>query len=474
MTAWRVSERMTTALGYVRVSDDDQGKYGKSLPVQRQRIEEYCRQKGWQLLHIYEDVQSGRRDDRQQYQAMLARIRKGDVSAVVVQWLDRFGRNTEEMLPRIWEMRRLKVDVVATDQDVSDPFILNILAAVAEFESRRIGERVRVVMARLHEQGKRVQPPPYGYCMSDDGYLLVVPEEAVVVRQIFRWFLNGVGIQGIVVRLNNQGIPAPRGGKWWPRTLELMLRTPSYIGHTLRNGILVEHTHEPIIDAETWQAVQELLRRRAWTLVPRAPNTPFPLAGLLRCAHCGRRLYTAYQRYRTKRKPHRSYRCPGHKNGTCRMWGIAANSVEHWLLEQAAAWRFDDARDEAKPTDNTDVIASLERELARTRERQRRAYDGWVDGLVDEATYRQKAAELRGAIERIQNQLDTARRATQTAANADHIRYRVEHFVEWWCDPDTTDRERRLLLGDFLEAIEVAGPGQFQLVWRPEYRGRFV
>ena len=93
------------------------------------------------------DVQSGRRDDRAESKRMVEAALVGGANVIVVQWLDRFGRNLHEILSRIWQLRDHGIDVVATDKDIGEELILLMRAGLAGAESRRNSEHVRSYMS---------------------------------------------------------------------------------------------------------------------------------------------------------------------------------------------------------------------------------------------------------------------------------------------------------------------------------------
>jgi DNA invertase Pin-like site-specific DNA recombinase len=139
---------IVTALIYTRVSSDEQAREGLSLDAQLTECRRYAAHKGWLLGTEYQDILTGTRDDRPQYQRLLSDIRalSGDGAnlVVVVAALDRFGRQLLERVRCREELKRLGVTVhsVREGGEVSD-LVANILASVAEEEVRRLGERVR-------------------------------------------------------------------------------------------------------------------------------------------------------------------------------------------------------------------------------------------------------------------------------------------------------------------------------------------
>src|SRR5438045_4647935 len=149
---------LVTALIYTRVSTDEQAREGVSLDAQLSECRRYAARPGWVLGDEYQDILSGKLDDRPQYQALLAAVRRlraeGRTVAVVVAALDRFGR---KLLERVRCREELKVLGVATHSvreggEVSD-LVANILASVAQEESRRLGERVRASIRHISARG---------------------------------------------------------------------------------------------------------------------------------------------------------------------------------------------------------------------------------------------------------------------------------------------------------------------------------
>ena len=129
------------AIGYVRVSGPGQvGERHSSLETQQERFLFHCKRQGYRPGRTFCDVMSGRRDDRREYQAMLSYVRANKPDVIVVQWLDRFGRNPREILRRYWELEEAGVRVEATDEDLKEEMLLLVRAGMAGAESRRISE----------------------------------------------------------------------------------------------------------------------------------------------------------------------------------------------------------------------------------------------------------------------------------------------------------------------------------------------
>src|SRR3972149_1722765 len=106
------------AVGYFRVSSNAQaGEHHSSLSTQESRFYQYCHRNNIQSIATFTDTVTGRRDDRQEYQRMIDYVLKGGADMVVVQFLDRFGRNPREILRRYWQFEEQGIKVIATDED---------------------------------------------------------------------------------------------------------------------------------------------------------------------------------------------------------------------------------------------------------------------------------------------------------------------------------------------------------------------
>ena len=178
------------AVGYLRVSTPGQaGNEHNSLETQEGRYREYCQHNGLMPVCHFVDVVSGRHDDRKEYRRMVEYALTGAAEVIVVQFLDRFGRNPREILQRYWELQVASVSVVATDEDINEELILLIKAGIAGAESRRTSERVRANMSRAVEKGVHAARAPFGLRRVYHGREVrweKDPVEAPVVREMYR------------------------------------------------------------------------------------------------------------------------------------------------------------------------------------------------------------------------------------------------------------------------------------------------
>jgi DNA invertase Pin-like site-specific DNA recombinase len=203
-------------IGYARVSTDEQGVNGVGLEAQRAAICVECERRGWQLLHIEEDVLSGKTMNRPGLRSALDACRSGEVSGIVVEKLDRLSRSIVDFGHLLEEARKRRFNVVALDLglDLSTPqgeLVANVIASVAQWERRIIGQRTKEALAVKKAQGVRIGRP--------------VTLPITVGRRIQRERSKGKSFAAIADSLNRAGIPTSQGGRaWYPATVRSVLR----------------------------------------------------------------------------------------------------------------------------------------------------------------------------------------------------------------------------------------------------------
>jgi DNA invertase Pin-like site-specific DNA recombinase len=150
-------------VGYFRVSDPKQtGERHCSLETQETSYINYCKQYDISSITTFTDVVSGRRDDRKEYLRMVDFVLRGGADVVIMKFLDRFGRNPREILRRYWELQEHGIEVIATDEDISEEIVLLVKAWGAGAESKKNSERVRANMGTAIKKGIHVGRSPFG------------------------------------------------------------------------------------------------------------------------------------------------------------------------------------------------------------------------------------------------------------------------------------------------------------------------
>lgn len=372
----------TIAACYIRVSTEDQTEY--SPDAQKRALDHYARQHGMTLSpdHIYIDAGiSGRRaETRPAFMAMIAAAKQKPppFSVILVHKFDRFARNREDSIVYKSMLRRqCGVQVVSITEHLEDDrmsLILEaMLEAMAEYYSINLGEEVRKGMTEKARRGEFQTAPPFGYRVTDHR-LVPVPQEAQAVQEIFSRFLQGDSMADIARWTQQTGLLTHRGNVLDTRRIKYILENPVYVG-ALRwtpnkgEALVVPGGHPPLIDQETFQAAQQLLRSNAARFGTHARPTgdrKHWLSGLVRCAACGGNLIFSSPRY---------MKCGRYAKGRCQTsQHVPVQALEEALLARLradSACRTPFAIEVLPPPQNhspAQELSALERKLHRLRE----------------------------------------------------------------------------------------------------------
>ena len=280
----------------------------------------------WEFVNVYTDegISATNTRHRDGFNAMIADALAGRIDLIITKSISRFARNTVTLLETVRELKELGVDVYFEEQNIHSispdgEFMLTLLGSYAQEESYSASENQKWRIHKDFKQGRLGSITMLGYERSNDGTLIIVPEEAEIVRMIFNDFLGGMGKNAIANKLLAMGVPTKGGGIWTAWSIRRILRNEKYCGDILfqksfrenhitkrkieNKGQLpqyyAEETHEPIINKETFLAVQELLKENQ-RFTPASPTTnTYPLTGMIHCDCCGKYYRRKVQKYRT-------------------------------------------------------------------------------------------------------------------------------------------------------------------------------
>lgn len=263
---------------------------------------------------VYADeALTGTKDNRENFQRLLADCRSGKVDMVITKSISRFAWNTVTLLETVRELKTMGVDVFFEEQNIHSlsadgELMLTILASYAQEESLSASENQKWRIKRNFENGMPWNGTMLGY-RYENGTLIVDPTEAKTVNRIFTEYLAGSGMTAIAKRLNADGIPTRYGNAWGKASIKAVLQNYAYTGNLLlqksrrmdhltkrdapNNGELpqyhVQGCHEAIIPLRSFNAVQEEMRHRADKHThPGEKRKEYPFSGKLICACCGK------------------------------------------------------------------------------------------------------------------------------------------------------------------------------------------
>lgn len=322
----RLTEKKLKVAAYCRVStelEQQESSYEAQVEYYTEKIEE---NPNWKNAGIYADdgksaTNTKKRDD---FNAMIRDALDGKIDMILTKSVSRFARNTVDSLLTIRKLKEKNVAVVFEKEGVNTldgtgEILITILSSLAQEESRNISENTRWGVVRRFEKGQVIvnHSKFMGYTKNEKGELVIVPEEAEIVRLVFRLYLERYSAGKISTYLEEKGIKTATGLAHWHDTVIMkMLRNEKYMGDALlqktytvdfmtkkkvpNNGIVpqyyVEDDHEPIIPKELFYRVQEEIMRRSSmckSAVTRKKNkkskysSSYALTGILLCGKCG-------------------------------------------------------------------------------------------------------------------------------------------------------------------------------------------
>lgn len=327
-----------------------------SIDAQREACEAYVVSKKHEgflcLPDRYDDGGfSGATTERPGLKKLLEDIEAGKVNCVVVQRIDRLSRSLSDFcrLAELFERHGVAFISVTQSLDTSSPmgrFTLNILFSFAEFEREMICARTKDKVAAARRKGRWTGGTPIlGYDVAPEGGKLIENKrESERVRAIFDLYLEHQGLIETVKALTSRAWKRKRwttktgrklGGSDFDKgSLHRLLTNPAYLGKTTYKGEVFEGEHPAIVDGETFQRVQRLLKRNGHGRNGRNSSNAL-LKGLLFCAPCNAAMTPA--RTRKGSKEYRYYCCIGaQKRGwkTCPSKSVPAGEIEGFVVDQ--------------------------------------------------------------------------------------------------------------------------------------------
>lgn len=233
---------MNRAVAYCRVSTLEQVQHGVSLDAQEERLRAYCVLRGLEIAAVIRDegVSGSKKLEKRPGGAEALRlVARRDVSHVVVAKLDRAFRNAADALTvtEAWDRAGVSLhilDMGGATLDTSTAmgrFFLTMAAGFAELERGLISERTRTALAHKREKGSVYGSTPFGFVREGDR-LREHRQEMATVSRIHSLAREGVSVRAITERLNAEGVPAKRGGRWNKTTVHYVLRNQLYQGVT--------------------------------------------------------------------------------------------------------------------------------------------------------------------------------------------------------------------------------------------------
>ncbi|HOM01552.1 MAG TPA: recombinase family protein [Acetivibrio sp.] len=491
---------------YLRLSrEDDNYSLSESIVNQKNYLTDYVLEKGWTLVDTYvDDGYTGTNFDRPGFNRLLRDIEDKKINLVITKDLSRLGRDyikTGYYLEQYFPDRGVRyiavndgIDTFADNNSNNDmsPF----KSVMNDMYAKDISKKVRTTLDSKRANGKFVGAfAPYGYMKSlqDKNKLVIDPETAPIIRQIFELYVKGYGYTKIANILNDEGIlppglykyknsnyknPKSKHCLWTPETVSKILLNPTYAGNLAQSKyrkinyklkklrtvprqewVVVENTHEPIVDIDTFRLVQEMMRKKV-AVNSLSSQTEHLLSGFIFCGDCGERMtFTATKKgnvYVICSKYKRLKRCTRHSfleselefHILNELRKIVAFSIDCEKLVKAASSK-------AVKTKKNDILSEIDRNEKRLKEIKRAIkslYEDKLKGVLTEEDFvelsREYGKEREKLLERLSQLNAKIVSDTETESEKEALIKQVKDFIGF-------KEPNRAILSKLIEKIEI-------------------
>ncbi|MDD3362796.1 MAG: recombinase family protein [Hespellia sp.] len=515
------------AVLYLRLSKEDinklsEGDDSASIKNQRLLLQEYALEHDFKVIEVYsDDDESGLYDDRAGFEKLIEDSKLGKFDIVIAKSQSRFSRNMEHIekyLHHDFVLMDIRFIGVADNADTSNAGnkkSRQIYSLVNEWYCEDLSSNIKSVFkAKMHDGQFLGSSAPYGYLKdpSNHNHLVIDEYAASVVKRIFTLYLDGNGKGKIASIISEDGILIPtlykqrilkstyQNGKllnetkvWSYQTIHSILNNETYIGNLVQNRankvsfkdrkvkslpkekwVIVPNTHEPIIDVQTWNLVQEMQKRKIKGTLSFSPNGIF--SGMMFCADCKKSMGRSYAR--RGNREFIGYICSTYKTQGkrfCLSHAIKNDKLENAVLQsiKAEAHKILSEEDidqlsrydveKHGKVEITVQVKQLESEIAKIAVYKKKAFESMVEGVISREEFENYTKEYDDNISILELQINNLKEYSNVQS---HV---MEQYDEWvsafkhYIDIDKLDRDVVLHL---INRIEVDDDGSITIYYK--------
>ena len=510
---------------YIRLSKEDMDKNkseSASISNQREILKEYLRLHP-DIEHVdtyVDDGFSGTDFDRPDWTRLMNDIRCRKINCVIVKDLARLGRNytaSGDLIDN--QFARLGVRFIALNNGIDTAgdgmnaatrcISIGVTNVINESYAASTSVNIRGTLNNHRKQGKFIGAfASYGYLKDpNDCHKLMIDEEAApVVRMIFDEFISGNSMIGIVKKLNGMGIPNPtlykqqkgfhftsrtdNDGLWSDRTVRRILQNQMYIGNMVQGvnrtvnykvhecravpkdeWIIVENTHEPIIDRETFDKAQSLFGRNIHSRKTDRKADLF--AGFVYCADCGKAMHKKVNRQNGK--TYRYYKCSTKQKKSpdaCTNHTIRIDRLEEAVLTYLQtmvniALEYDEVIAKAKQNSRQQETDYLRRTLEAQKKEKEKClktaadlYPDWKNGEITQEEYKLIRANLNEKMEKLDAMIKNLEKTYEQLNGGD---FKANGFAEHYIKYQNIDALTRPMLIELIDKILIHEGGKITI-----------
>lgn len=264
---------------YCRISSNDKEQLNSLVEQISALTRAVANVSQWRLCDAFIDICSAKGESkRKEFERMLQECETHNISVILTKSISRFGRDTVETLSALRRLKVAGVRVIFEEEhldtsETDSELLISILGSFAQSENENRSENIRIGLSKRAAIGTSglYTRNLYGYQKDKDGTLKIDEQQSKVVRDIFRWYMDGASVIGIIKKLSDAGILSPTGKeKWSKHSIEKMLLNEKYTGTvTLLDSVTQDYAYQmkecipPIITESEFQAIQEERAKRS-------------------------------------------------------------------------------------------------------------------------------------------------------------------------------------------------------------------
>ena len=502
---------------YIRLSKEDESEGpSESVTNQKSLLDDFVKKNRLSVYDTYiDDGWSGTNFDRPDFQRMIGDIEAKKVNMVITKDLSRLGRDyimTGHYMERYFPEKRVRyislLDGIDTGVESSANDITPFRAIMNDMYAKDISKKIKSVKRDKQRKGQFIGGKPmYGYKMhpTEKNKIIIDEEVAPIVRRIFAMALSGVSCRQIATTLNEEGVPTPAtycgwnmgrkgpyAGLWSSERISEMLQNETYIGNMVQgrtvkisykskkclrqareNWVVVEGTHEPLIDAEIFQKVQMLVNSRKRT---KSRTYDFLLRGLIFCHECGYPL-AVINRKNAAGEERLFFICRTYqrftKAGVCTCHSIKEKTVTDAVLAKVRevceayldpAKLLPIAKEAISNADKASCaeaeIQSLHSKIDSLTANLDKMYMDKLSGILSDDDFQRIYLKAKAQRSQLENQLKTLEQEKEAPVSKDD---RAKELVQCFLESVPTNRE---LLFSLIERVELSEDKQIFIKFR--------
>ena len=528
MSKWVIGKYIRLSLADQDLMKKENKSESESISHQKALIQNFINGNselnGSEQYEFFDDGYSGTNFERPSFERLMERIKKGQINCVIVKDFSRFGRDYIELgdyLERIFPFMGVRFISINDHYDSADykgttggldVVMKNI---VYDYYSKDLSVKVKTAKYQKMKQGKYLGGHvPYGLMKDpkDKHKLIIDPEAAAVVREIFDMAIAGMRLIDMARTLNERGIETPGqyyrrkhpGTKkfadasdmvcWNHNNIRSILQQEMYygaiVGHK-RQGLgvgckhtatvpkeeqfIVEGKHEGIVTKEEFLKAQEIFckQRKTKKVIPKT----YPLYRKVKCGTCGRAM--TYKTYSFREEDYKYFGCPHAKaqvgeDGCCKRYVTEDNlnaivwSVVRQLLDMTDAFKKKlDKQNSISRQDNlfmVEKLARLQQEKEKCESDRFANVDQFMAGMLDKEVYQRRRADLGRLAEKLENEIAELEQKLKSAetVKADSLTQILGVMKKY----SGADELTQAMVQEMIEKVVVTDPEHVEIVWK--------